>query len=315
MHRTPPFVLSTLLALSIIAGAAGAAGVAAEPPAVASAPAPVPSASAPASASTASTSAAKRVIVLCAPGYTGNTAQAQPTMDLFARAVEKALKAPAGTIGAIYFETEAGGMERLAQASSVLAVVPLPFMLKHTDELKLEPRLVVAQESGPAETWSLLAQRGRLRDVSSLVGWEVTGGPGYAPPFVRGTAFGGWGTFPDSARITFTTAILSALRRAAGGEKVAVVLDATQVSALGTLPFGAALEVVARSQPLPGSLVCLAGGRLKSGEAAAILDALLHLDETAEGAEALRAMRMVRFEPADRDALDAARRAFTAAAH
>ncbi len=256
---------------------------------------------------------ANRVIVLCAPGYPGNTAQAQPTMDQFARTVEKTLKAPAGTLGAIYFETEAAGMERLAQATSVVALVPLPFMLKHADDLKLDPRLVVVQESGPTETWSLVAQSGRLRDVSSLVGWEVTGVPGYAPPFVRGTAFGGWGTFPDSARITFATAILSALRRSAGGDKVAVVLDEKEVKALATLPFGPALEVVARSRPLPGSLVCLAGGRMKSAEAAPILDALLHLHETAEGVEALKAMRMVRFETADREAIDAARRAFAAA--
>jgi len=289
MRRSSAFVLLTLIALPAAAG--GQAGTATPQPPV----------------------SAKQVIVLCAPGYPGTTVQAQPTMDLFAGAVGKALQAPAGTLAAIYFENEAGGVERLAQPTSVVAVVPLPFMLKHADDLKLEPRLVVVQETGADETWSLVAARGRLRDVSSLTGWEVTGPPGYAPPFVRGTAFGDWGTFPDSARITFATAILSVLRRSAGGERVAVVLDEAQVKALGTLPFGAALEVVARSRPLPGSVVCLAGGRLKGGEAATLMEALLHLHETAEGAEILKGMRMVRFQAADREALDAARRAYAAA--
>src|SRR5437867_12077892 len=68
-------------------------------------------------------------IVLCAPGYPGNTLQAQPTMDLFARYVEKAAGLAGGSLGAAYYETEKGGLDRLAAEDSALALVPLPFYL------------------------------------------------------------------------------------------------------------------------------------------------------------------------------------------
>jgi ABC transporter, phosphonate, periplasmic substrate-binding protein len=256
---------------------------------------------------------ASLVIVVCAPGFPGNTAQAQPTMDRFATAVGAAAGRPAGAIGALYFETEAAGLTQLAKPQSGLALVPLPFFLKHADALQLEPRLTAVQAGGPAqETWSLVAQRGRVGKAADLAGWEVTGATGYAPAFVRGIVLGRWGALPDSVRITFSAAPLAALRRAAAGETVAVVLDGAQTAALPSLPFGADLEVVARSRPLPGSLLCLVGDRLGDDGAGAILRALLHLHDTAAGAEILPTMRIVRFEAVDRKALAGARQAYAA---
>src|SRR5437870_8109634 len=56
----------------------------------------------------------RKVIVVCAPGYPGNTVEAQPTMDLFAKYVEKAAGLAPGSLGAVYHETEKGGLDRLA---------------------------------------------------------------------------------------------------------------------------------------------------------------------------------------------------------
>ena len=259
-----------------------------------------------------SAAAAPRTIVVCAPGYPGNTEQAKPTMESFARAAERAAGFPAGSLDAIYFETEEAGVARLKDPGSALALVPLPFLLKHGIDLSLTPRLQVVEESGPSQVWTLVAKKGRVPSAASLAGWEVTGVPGYAPGFVRGPVLGEWGALPGDARIIFTSRPLSALRRAAAGEMVAVVLDGPQSAALASLPFAADLEIVARSRPLPGTILCTVGDKLGLDAAAPLIDGLIRLHEKEGGAEILKSMRMARFEKADAASLEAIRRSFSA---
>jgi phosphonate ABC transporter substrate-binding protein len=272
--------------------------------------APAPGLAVPAAAERAP--AARRLIVVCSPGSPGTTELARPVMDGFSRSVERATGWPASSIGAIYFETEPGGLTELARRESAAALVPLPFLLKHGPALGLRPRLQVVTESGATEIWSLVAGRGRIASAADLAGWELTGSPGYAPEFVRGALLGGWGALPDTARVTFSPGALSALRRAATQEPLAVLLDAAQASALRSLPFAGDLEVVARSAPLPGTLFCTVGERLPDLETRALVRALTHLHESPAGAEALKALRMVRFEPADLAGIEAARRSCAA---
>lgn len=253
---------------------------------------------------------AQKVIVLCAPGYPGNVLQAQPTMDAFARSAGHAAGWPEGKLGAVYHETEKGGLDRLAVDDAAMALVPLPFFLQHGAALGLKPRLEAEPDSGTTEVWSLVAKKGVILSPASLDGWELTGKSGYAPAFVRGPVLRGWGAVPAGARITFSAAILSVLRRAAAGEKIAAVLDGEQTEALASLPFANDLEVVARSQPLPASVLSTVRDHLAPAETEALARALLRLHETEEGQAVLKRMRMKRFLPVDAKRLDAAQRAF-----
>lgn len=282
-------VTQTLLAIAVILVAPAA-----------SAPARPPAAGAP----------AQKVIVLCAPGYPGNTLQAQPTMDAFAKSAGHAAGWPEGRLGAVYHETAKGGLDRLAVDDAAMALVPLPFFLQHGAALDLKPRLEVEQDSGATEVWSLVAKKGVIVSPASLDGWELTGKPGYAPAFVRGPALRGWGAVPATARITFSAGILSVLRRAVAGERIAAILDGEQTAALPLLPFANDLEIVARSMPLPVSVLSVVGDRLAPAEAEVLAKALLRLHETGEGKEVLKRMRMKRFLPVDAKRLDAARHAF-----
>lgn len=253
---------------------------------------------------------AQRVIVLCAPGYPGNTLQAQPTMDAFAKSAAHAAGWPEGKFGAVYYETEKGGVNRLAADDAAMALVPLPFFLQHGATLGLKPRLETEQESGGTEVWSLVAKKGAIASPASLDGWELTGKPGYAPVFVRGPVLRAWGAVPATARITFSAGILSVLRRAAAGEKIAAILDGEQTASLAALPFANDLEVVARSKPLPISVLCIVRDHLAPAEAEGLVKALLRLHGTEEGKGVLKTMRIKRFLPVDAKRLEAAQRAF-----
>ncbi len=251
-----------------------------------------------------------KVLVVCAPGSPGNTAQARPVMDSFASAAEREAGWPEGSLTAIYLEKAEPGLARLAQLDAVMALVPLPFYLQHGPALGLAPRLQVVRESGAGETWSLMAKKGAVASAAALAGWEIAGAPLYAPAFLRGPVLGGWGTLPVSTTVRFAPAILSFLRRAAAGEKVAVLLDAAQSAALPSLPFAGDLETVYRARPLPGTLLCTIGDRAKGPEFERLLKGLARLHEKPEGADILKAMQMIRFEPADLAGVEAARKAF-----
>ena len=269
------------------------------------APAPPPSA--------ATGSDASKELVVCAPGYPGDTASAQPTMDLFAKAASDAAEWPAGSLHAVYFETAEGGLRRLARNDAALALVSLPFFLQHEKETGLQARLQVAEESGALAVWSLAARRGRVPSSAALDGFEITGVAGYSPEFIRGPVLGEFGPLPPTARVTSTANVLSALRRAASGALIAVVLDDAQTRALATLPFAADLEIVARSALMPRTLLCTVGGRLQPRRSEAMVRGLEKLHTDPARAEILKTMRMTRFEPVDTVSLDAARRLFASA--
>jgi hypothetical protein len=250
---------------------------------------------------------ARVTLVACAPGFPGTTAEAQPHMDALAAALARAAGLPADALAAVYLPGEADGVTRLGEADAGVALVSLPFLLAHADALKLEPRLQVELTgTGLLERWRLVAKKGRVKAPADLAGLTVLSIAGYAPAFVRG-APGAWGRVPDAAKVTATAQVLSALRKAAAGADVAVLLDGAQAEALPTLPFAADLEVVAASPPVPTAVVATVRGRLPAARWAPLEKALLGLAGDPAGAAALAGIRMVRFAPLDAAALQAAR--------
>ena len=181
-------------------------------------------------------------------------------MDSLARAVAKSVGWPATRFAAEYYETEDAGIARLKAGKPSLAMVPLPFYLVHATELKLTARAQAVEKGGtPAVTWTLVAKKGRVTSASSLAGFTIVSLAAYAPDFIRNVALAKWGQLPADVTFTASTPVLSALRKAVDGEKVAVVLDASQTASLATLPFATEIESVVTSPPVPGIVVCAVG--------------------------------------------------------
>ena len=238
------------------------------------------------------------VLVVCAPGYPGTTADAQPSMDALAAAVARAAGWPAGSLAAEYHEKETAGRARLSLPDAALALVTEPFFVQYGTALKLKPLLqAVPTTSGEGEVWSLVARKGRVTGPASLAGWEIHSSAAYAPRFVRETALGGWGKLPENVRLVPTSQVLSALRKAATGQDVAVLLDPTQAAGLPTLPFAGNLEVVARSPRLAGAMLCTIAGRALPGPEDRLAAGLRSLGEAPDGAAVLERLRLARFAP------------------
>jgi hypothetical protein len=253
-------------------------------------------------------------IVVCAPGSAGTTEDAQGAMDAFAAAVAARAGLPDGALAAIYLPGEEAGLTRLRAPDAAVALVSLPFFLKHEKALALQAELQpVPEGSSGSERWSLVARKGRVTGPEALDGFTIVSTAGYAPGFVRGPALSGFGRLPTTVRISQSSAVLSALRRAAAGDPVAVLIDGAQEAALGSLPFASDLEVVARSPPLPAGVVARVDGRIPAQRWAKLAAAFRELPGDPAGAEALAGIRMSRFVPVDAAALSAARAAYAEA--
>lgn len=240
-------------------------------------------------------------LVVTSPGSPGTTQEAQPRMDAFA----KALSAKTGTaITAVYDPTDAGGVKRIESAA--IAIVSLPFFLEHEKQLGLHARLQLVQKGRPPlERWALVTQKGRIKSAAALANFTIVSNAAYAPSFVR-VATAGLGRLPANVKLEQSTAVLSALRKAAAGEPIAVLLDGTQEAALSKLPFAAQLEVITRSPAMPAGIVATVDARLPKNWSA-IEAALVNLRSDPAGAAALDGIQLERFAPLDDRALATAR--------
>jgi hypothetical protein len=240
---------------------------------------------------------AAATLVFCAPGYPGESGDAQPYVDEFARAVAASAGWPAGSLSAVYDPTEAGGLAKLADAGAALAFVPYPFFVQHAAQLHLTA-LVQADvsDTGPRERWTLVARRGRITAPASLAGLTLLSTAGYAPEFVRNVALQGW-SVPADLVIEPTGQVLTVLRRAAAGEPVVVLLDHTQSAALASLPFAGDLQPVMQSRELPVAVIGAIGSRLPAARLASLRSGLLRLGHDAHTTEALAPLHLRGFVP------------------
>lgn len=231
-------------------------------------------------------------LVFCAPGYPGGAGDAQPLIDQFTNAAVAISGWPAGSLAAVYDPTEEGGLAKLGSADAVLAFVPYPFFVEHAAQLHLTP-LVQADvaDVGPQQRWTLVAKSGHVTGPASMSGYTILSVAGYAPNFVRHIALEGW-ALPSDVKIESTGQILSALRRVAAGEQVAVLLDQTQAAALPSLPFASELKVVTQSAELPVAIIAVVDSRVTAGRARALQAGLLKIGRVSGSADSLAPLRL-----------------------
>jgi hypothetical protein len=254
--------------------------------------------------------AADLTMVVCAPGYPGSTAEAEPAMAGLAEAITAAAGWRSDGLAAEYFETEEAGLARLRSPDAGLTLVTLPFFLEHREKLALEPALQAVPEGlAPLEPWSLVAGNGAVETAADLDGWTLVSLAGHSPRFVR-SALARWGSLPPSVEIVSSRHVLSSLRKAARGEPIVLLLDAEQAAAITRLPFADDLEVVHVTDPLPVSVFCAVGDRVTEERLAALTGALESLDGRETAGEALSGVKLDRFEVIDLEALERAETAF-----
>ncbi len=236
--------------------------------------------------------AAASLLVFCAPGYPGSSTDAQPLVGEFAASLARAAGWPAGSLTAVYDASETGDLARLAAPEAGLAFVPYPFFVQHGAQLHLQPLAQAdVPPAGIQQRWTLVLPKGHAPPPGGLAGLEIISTAGYAQNFVR-DVLRNVGTVPADTTIIATGQVLSALRRAANGDPVAVLLDQEQTDALTSLPFAANLAAVGTSAPVPVALIVVVDGRLPKARTQELQQALLHLASTPQGTATLSRLKL-----------------------
>lgn len=254
-------------------------------------------------------------LVICAPGYPGSTKEAQPTIDALVGVMAKQAKGwePKELTGA-YYETENGGVARLSQPDAALTLVPLAFFLEHEQALKLTARQGAAFKGRDGtEVWSLFAKKGSVTKAADLDGWTIVSTVAFSPRFIRGPVLGSWGKLPETVKFQQTNRFLSPMRKAAGGEKIAFLLDSETATQIMGTEMAKDFEPLHKSAPLPMAIVATVDGRLPEARWKPMGEALLKLGETPDGAKTLEAVWKLKFLKLDDKALAAARKSFAEA--
>jgi hypothetical protein len=242
------------------------------------------------------TLAAVATLVFCAPGYPGESGDAQPFVDQFAKAAAASAGWKSDSLAAVYDPTEQGGLAKLGGKDAMLAFVPYAFYLQHAAALHLTP-LAQADVAGVGiqERWTLVGKAGGpVTGPASMTGYTILSVAGYAPQFVKHSALADW-ALPTDVKIEPTGQILSALRRVASGEPVVALLDQTQAAALATLPFAAQIKTLTQSSPLPVALMAVVQSRLPEPRAKSFQAALIKMNAANGGAETLAQVHLKGF--------------------
>ena len=236
--------------------------------------------------------AAASLLVFCAPGYPGTSGDAQPLVGEFATTLAAAAGWPADSLTAVYDASEQSDLQRLAAPDAALAFVPYPFFVQHGAALHMVPLAQAdVPPGGVQQHWTLVMKSGHPAPPAGLTGLTIISTAGYAQDFVRAVLH----NLPGGTPIAATGQVLSALRRAATGEPVAVLLDQEQTAAMGSLPFAVDLQIVGTTAPVPVALIVVVDGRVPKARADALQQALLHLSARPEGAATLSRLRLKGF--------------------
>ena len=243
-------------------------------------------------------------ILFWAPYGAGDAEQAAATMEEFARYVEKAAGWPEGSASATYSSTVDGDLGRLQEDPPGYVIVTAPIYLRHHAAFGWRAMGSLITDTADAQRYSVYGPAGST--LASLEGAPLTGDTAYDAAFVAGIVLG-------RAEVGFelvpTDRPLSAVRKAARGESIAVLLDEGQRRALDSLPTGDDLVLLAESIWMPAGI--LAAGEGVSAEAAEKLMAALERAADDPAAEPLfHTMRIRRFEPVDPEVLAALDRAY-----
>jgi len=244
--------------------------------------------------------AAERDILFWAPYAPGSPEQAAGALEEFARIVEKAAGWPEGGISAVYRNTEDGGLEAIRELDPGFVLVPIPVHLRYHETLDWAPLRTAVLAGAEAQRYSLYGPAGSSIDWLSDV--TIEGDAAYDPQFVRTLVLGGKHLVAND-RFRPTSRPLSAVRRAARGEKVVVLLDEGQRRALASLPAAAEFVLLAESGWMPAA-VLVRRTRATESDAQQLGRVLDGLSTDPEAADLLSTLRIQRFEVPEPQALE-----------
>lgn len=191
-----------------------------------------------------------RSLVLCYPGGGVKARDAQPSTEKMLRLVERLGGWKAGTFES-FFTAKGDECERwMAEKKPDFAIVTLGYWLDHGSSDGWEPLVQPKVQGKTTEVFRVVVRKGTYRDLDGLKGRSLGGTPLEEPRFVERVVFQGRYRLSDF-QVRPGLQALKALRALNERELEAVILNDQQFRSIDSLPFGAELEAIFASEPIP----------------------------------------------------------------
>lgn len=191
-----------------------------------------------------------RSLVLCYPGGGVKARDAQPSTEKMLRLVEQLGGWKTGTFES-FFTSRADECERwMVEKKPDFAIVTLGYWLDHGAADGWEPLVQPKVHGKTTEVFRVVVRKGTYRDLEGLQGRSLGGTPLEEPRFVERVILQGRYRLTDF-EVRPTQQALKALRALHERELEAVILNDQQFRSIDSLPFGAELEPIFASDPVP----------------------------------------------------------------
>jgi len=209
------------------------------------------------------------------------------------------------SVTARYFTKSKPALDFLNKNRGAFIIGSLGFYLSRREALDLIPVARVELAAGRASRYYLAVKKGTFGTLDELKGKTISGSPLYEDPrFLNRIVFNNRVDIDSDFILKPTARPLSAIRKLLKGELDGVLLDEVQYKSLKSLPYFEDIAVVYESAVLPEVGLMMvntpATRRLKEP----LLEVLLAMGESEEGAEAFQAFGLVGFKPIEPNSLN-----------
>ena len=187
-------------------------------------------------------------IVVVRPGGPSQSEQAQEQIDRLAKELGKKAQW-AGMASGRYFNDEAQALEFIRLNKPGFLLGSLGFYLKHSQALGLTMTNQAVIKGPTKSQYYIVAKKGTLAAIVQLEGKTLAGVHLEEPEFVERIVLDRALVFGKQVTINPMRS-LRALKRLDQGQVDAVILDQKEYDSLGSLPMGAAVEMIFVSKPI-----------------------------------------------------------------
>ena len=238
-------------------------------------------------------------VLICYPGGSARSQDAESTTDIMLRVVEEIGKWSPGSMTSLFTTKIKECEKHLDEQKPQFAITTLGNFLSHREKLNLVPLTQPVIHGSSSEKYRIVVRKGTFTSIEKLEGKTMGGVLVDEPVFFKRVILKGKVNPETFFILKSSRRVLRSLRALVKGTLDAVVVNSQQYRALGSLPFADELEIAFTSEEVPLVGVVANGQKTTPGERTRFTQALSKICTHREGKQLCELFGVETFIPAD----------------
>lgn len=197
------------------------------------------------------TLSAPMTVLICYPGGSVQSQDAEAATESMLRVVEEAGNWGAGSMTGLFTSSVKECGMQLDEQKPPFAITTLGTFLAYREKLNLIPLAQPVIDGSSTERYRIMVRKGTCTSLEALKGKAVGGALVEEAEFLKSVVLQGTVDPESFFTLKKSQRVLHCLRALNKGELDGVIVNSQQYRALGSLPFAGELEVVFTSEEVP----------------------------------------------------------------